>query len=181
MVKQIVVILISLLNLNIFSQSIVFNNLYDYGFNYQEGAEFIIEIPDSNEYIMFTQHSNPSSMANDKGQVIYKLDEFGEILNSYYFSYFNTMMGGTGVTFTDNNIYTIGAVRDIDEGLRFDTYFLKLNYNLDSVYSKIIDIGYNDVGFKLKRLEENKMMFVSYYYYYYYYYCISPIKSRTRF
>jgi hypothetical protein len=147
-----------------YGQSIVFNEVYDYGNNFAEGADYISKIPNTNETLVLSQNFPYLPSQGTASLRIFTIDQYGNVLRDTLYAFSNNGHVGTGVYFDSSFIYILGVVGDPAEMSGWDTYLLKLNYNLDSIYSRIIDIGYNDAGNSLQRIGENKFIYEGYYY-----------------
>ena len=142
----------------------VFNEVYDYGYNFAEGADYISKIPNTNETLVLSQNFPYLPSQGTASLRIFTIDQYGNVLRDTLYAFSANTHVGTGIYFDSSFIYILGVVRDPAEMSGWDTYLLKLNYNLDSIYSRIIDIGYSDASNSLQRIGENKFIYEGYYY-----------------
>ena len=146
------------------SQTPVFNEVYDYGNNMFEAVSFLAELPNSANSIVLSSYVPLFSSSYQSKLRVSIINELGYIEEDKIYSFNNYTEIGTGIHFDDNYIYILGVTRDSTEDLSFDSFILKLTYDLDSVYSNTIDIGFNDGGHKLNKIAENKLIYLSYVY-----------------
>ena len=127
------------------TQGNYFKNRMEFGYNNIDISFGIINVKPNNEYLVFGRTRNQSS--NDVYGSVMKLDSNGMPIDTFILGFSQKSIELKNAFQMPNGYLVVGQLLDLTITNGFNPYFIRLNDNLDTLWTKKLDFGSDSIAF----------------------------------